>query len=274
MPYLKWAGGKGAILKDLLPLITNGQTWTSSSFYDLFCGAGTVAEAVAPLFKDVLLNDVNRDVAAAHRYTINHGPYFIDLAKRQFCEGLNKEKSFLAMRAAFNNTATNMEKAALFIYLNKHCYNGLCRYNRNGIFNTPYGKYKQVTFPGDKMQAFHLALHKKAVVSSADFEVMAKLAMSGDVIYCDPPYWPLTETASFTSYSAGGFTLDDQRRLAAMAEQSEARVVISNHDLPETRELYKNADQIVEIQAPRRIAANGSRGSVKELVAIYHGHGA
>lgn len=266
MAYLKWAGGKAALLKDLVPLITNGQTSTHD-FYDVFAGAGTVAEAVAPYFRSVFANDRNKDLIAAHRYVINHGQSFVDLTARFFVPGQNSERTYLAMRHAFNTTATGMEKAAIFIYLNRHCYNGLCRYNMRGVFNTPYGRYKKPQVPADQMLGFQRALGK-ADVSCNDFENVMLSAKAGDVVYCDPPYWP-TNAQGFTRYESGGFTRGDQERLAAAAERCPARVIISNHDLPETRALYAKADRIIELSAPRRISSSGDRTAAKELVAIY-----
>jgi DNA adenine methylase len=155
--------------------------------------------------------------------------------------------------------------------LNKHCFNGLCRYNSKGGFNTPYGKYKKPYFPEKEMYEFY-ERSKKAVFQKADFLQTMRSAKSGDVVYCDPPYVPLSKTANFTSYSAGGFGEEQQLLLARAAEKLKARgvtVIISNHDTKFTAKAYQAA-RIHRFDVQRFISCNGgNRGKAKEVLAVF-----
>lgn len=175
------------------------------------------------------------------------------------------------MRERFNASQEALERAALFIYLNRHAFNGLCRCNSKGAFNVPFGRYAAPYFPESEMQGF-VAKSDRIELICGDFQTALALAGDDDVVYCDPPYVPLSETASFTSYAKGGFDLDDQNRLAERAKQVSEQsqgVLISNHDTAFTRELYKEA-RLETVQVQRNIAAKGSsRQKVDELLAIY-----
>lgn len=267
MAYLKWAGGKTSLLTELVPHIVG--TGTTGVFYDAFAGSGAVAEAVADRFKRVHLNDANRDVAALHRAVLNHGNNFIDLAARFFGPAMNSESVYYDLRKVFNGGGCGIERMAILLYLNKHGFNGLCRYNEKGEYNVPFGKHKTAPrFPRENVVRFMRALGT-ASVTDWDFERVFGLAKAGDVIYCDPPYWPLSRTASFTAYASGKFSEDNQRRLADLARSSPATVIISNHDLPQTRELYAGAE-IHAVSAPGGISAKAtSRGARSEIIAIF-----
>ena len=176
------------------------------------------------------------------------------------------------MREQFNALdLKDIKKSALFIYLNKHAFNGLCRYNRKGFFNVPFGRYKAPKCPVEQMRAFS-GKAKFATFKCQDFERTFKETLKGDVIYCDPPYVPLSITSSFTSYSKDDFDLEDQNRLAksAIASQSRGvRCVISNHDLDITRKMYERSD-IYELSVQRNIASkSSSRKRVNEIIAVF-----
>src|SRR5262249_42476911 len=149
--------------------------------------------------------------------------------------------------------------ASLFVYLNRHCFNGLCRYNKKGAFNTPFGRYDKVYFPASEMAAFAERL-ETAELRQMDFREALSGTKPGDVIYCDPPYVPLTPTASFTNYAAGGFSEKDQQDLQELAVEASERgavVLLSNHDTPFTRELYRGATQLVPMMVSRTISCDG-----------------
>jgi DNA adenine methylase len=155
------------------------------------------------------------------------------------------------------------------VYLNRHAFNGLCRYNSSGEFNVPYGKYENPYFPAKEMKFFY----NKACFCDfvyQDFEVTIDMAKKEDVVYCDPPFIPLSDTASFTHYFSGGFDLKQHERLVELAENSKCLFLISNHWIDITKELYKNADSLIEININRSISGRAeSRGRVKEILAIY-----
>lgn len=155
--------------------------------------------------------------------------------------------------------------------MNKHCFNGLCRYNTKGGFNVAFGKYESPQFPEDAL-LFFLNKSKIAEFQIADFRTTMSKAQKGDVVYCDPPYVPLTETANFTNYAAGGFNKKDHEDLASMASDLQDRgipVLISNHDTEWVRNLYASA-KIIEFEVTRTISVDGStRRKAKELLAFF-----
>lgn len=200
------------------------------------------------------------------------GDDFIKYAKRYFTEKNNTKEAFLRLRDIFNKTTDERRRAALFLYFNKHGYNGLCRYNSSGKFNVPFGRYKRPYFP-ERELAFLAHKSKRATFQCKDFEEVMMKAKTGDVVYCDPPYVPLTNTAYFTAYSAGGFGRDDQIRLAQCAENLSERgvpVLISNHCTDFTRDIYAKAD-ISEFSVRRLISCDGTnRSETQELLALFH----
>ena len=175
------------------------------------------------------------------------------------------------MREQFNFSQDLHERSALFIYLNRHAFNGLCRYNSKGAFNVPFGRYKSPYFPQQEMEGF-IQKSDRVELMCGDFQTILSLTNNTDTVYCDPPYAPLSPTASFTTYAKEGFNLDDQIRLSQSAQQiapNSQGVLISNHDTEFTRDIYSSAIlKTVEVQ--RNIAAKGSsRKKVGELLAIY-----
>mgnify|MGYP002631659466 CR=1 FL=1 len=200
------------------------------------------------------------------------GQPFIDYCQTVFVRANNKTR-YYHLREEFNRTDDTRRKSALFLYLNRHCYNGLVRYNRSGKFNTPFGLYIKPYFPLREMQQFLLASTRAEFVHK-DFQHCMQDTVPGDVVYCDPPYVPLTDTACFTNYHTGGFGWEDQLKLIELAQQladRDIQVVISNHDVPQIRKLYKQAGAtITGFQVRRTISANtGNRGRVGELLAVF-----
>ena len=157
--------------------------------------------------------------------------------------------------------------------MNRHGYNGLCRYNKSGGYNVPFGKYKRPYFPEAELNYFADKAQKAKFVCEGYRKTFTR-AKPDDVIYCDPPYVPLSKTASFTSYAGNGFGLDEQADLANAAEEVSAEksavVLISNHDTIWTRKIYEHANKIKSIKVARTISTKGnSRKKVAELLALY-----
>ena len=155
--------------------------------------------------------------------------------------------------------------------MNKHAFNGLCRYNSKGFFNVPFGRYKNPKCPEDKMRDF-ADKSQKAEFKCQDFNVTFNEITPGDIVYCDPPYVPLSITSSFTSYSKNDFNIKDQEDLARNAELLQTKgilCIISNHDLEVTRELYAKS-KIFELKVQRNIASkSSSRIKVGEIIAVF-----
>lgn len=189
-----------------------------------------------------------------------------------FVEAKNDKEAYYQVRSEFNQTQDPFLRSVYFLYMNRHGFNGLCRYNSKGGFNVPFGSYKKPYFPEEEIKAFA----DKAQVAEfkcIGYEEAFDLTQPGDVVYCDPPYAPLSTTASFTTYVGSGFSLDDQALLARKSRHTAIDrgipVLISNHDIPLTRELYHGA-RFDTIQVQRNISQNGnSRKKVDELMALY-----
>lgn len=265
-PFLKWAGGKAK----LAPFIQSHlPAHSHHRLIEPF--AGSAALSLALEYDAYLLNDSNTDLINLYQSLKCHQQEFIDYVRSFFIAPNNQDTQFYALRDQFNASQNAEERAALFVYLNRHAFNGLCRYNSKGGFNVPFGKYQSPYFPEREMQAF-IQKSNRITLMCGDFQAALDLAQKDDAVYCDPPYAPLSETASFTAYSQNGFDANDQQRLAQAAQlaaQQAQSVLISNHDTPFIRSLYRHAKiQTVEVQ--RNIAANGERRKkVGELLAIY-----
>jgi DNA adenine methylase len=265
-PFLKWAGAKtklvGAI-RDSAPL-------KSRRLIEPFVGSGAVALNLA--CEANLLADSNRDLIDVYSALQREGEQFITDCEELFTPENNCASAYYALRSEFNATADRRRKACLFIYLNRHGYNGLCRYNTRGGFNVPFGRYVRPRLPRAALLGFHTVL-RNCVLLCADFRSVLAEAGEDDLVYCDPPYVPASATANFTAYAKGGFGTRDQIELAAhcrAAAERGAHVLISNHDTPETRELYASADECHALLVPRRISCHAAtRTRARELLVVY-----
>lgn len=267
--FLKWAGGKYSLVEDIHARLKKASA-SADTLVEPFVGAGSVF--LNTDFKHYILNDINADLINLYTELKRTPDEFISDAKKLFVELNNHPEAYYEYRVQFNQSNDVYERAILFLYMNRHGYNGLCRYNLKGIFNVPFGKYKRPYFPEKEMSFFaHKA--QQATFTCLGYDEVFKLIPENAVVYCDPPYVPLSKTASFTSYAKGGFNLDDQANLANLAEQTAFEnnipVLISNHDTVWTRKIYSQA-ALDEIQVKRTISPKGgSRNKVNELMAMY-----
>ncbi|MBX3012363.1 MAG: Dam family site-specific DNA-(adenine-N6)-methyltransferase [Caldilineaceae bacterium] len=266
-PFLKWAGGKLRIVDRIKAVLPPGQR-----LLEPFVGSGALF--LNTDYAAYHLADVNADLINLYQQLQQGGQAFIEACRPWFTPAHNEESTFYALRRQFNQTTDPHRKATLFVYLNKHCYNGLCRYNASGEFNVPFGRYRQPYFPAAEMMAFH-GKAQQAHFAVADFVATMQAAQPGDVIYCDPPYAPLSATANFTSYSATAFGVAEQQTLAELAETLRQRgitVVLSNHDTAFTRTLYASADEQIYFGVQRHISCDGAkRHKAAEVLAVYRG---
>ena len=263
--FLKWAGGKSRITSEIKKHFKIG-----NRLIEPFVGSGAVFLNTS--FSNYLLCDKNEDLINLYKNLQKQPAKLIALTRDLFSIQNNTESRFYEFREKFNSLESDdILKSALFVYLNKHAYNGLCRYNRKGFYNVPYGKYRAPKFPQTEMEDF-AKKSKAAKFKCQDFEKTFGEAKLGDVIYCDPPYVPLSITSSFTSYSKEGFGMQDQIRLAKNAKYARLKgiqCVISNHDLDFIRDLYEKSD-IYEIKVQRSIASKStSRTKVAEIIAVF-----
>lgn len=264
-PFLKWAGGKYSLLLELDRLIPAGKR-----LVEPFVGGGSVF-LNSEKHESYLLADVNADLINLYQMLEVDHIRVCSLAKILF-ERANSEEAYKELRDEFNNQRMGApERAAAFLFLNRHCFNGLIRYNRDGFFNVGWGKYEAPYFPEIEIKAFKQKSHK-CVFLNAGYRRTLALAGEGDVVYCDPPYEPLPGTAGFTNYAAGGFSLADQISLAescVAAHQRGAKVLISNSTAPRVIELYEqHGFTLHHVRGRRAISSKGSaRETAKDIVA-------
>jgi DNA adenine methylase len=265
-PFLKWAGAKTRLVAAIREAVPPG----ARRLIEPFAGSGAVALNLD--FATNLLADANRDLVDVFGELRRGGERFIAECAALFIAAHNAADAYYALREEFNATPDRRRKAALFVYLNRHGYNGLCRYNASGGYNVPFGRYVAPRFPRRELHAFH-ALLRRCELRHADFRAVLAEASAGDFVYCDPPYVPVSATAHFTAYAKAGFGPQDQRDLVECCRAARARgavVALSNHDTPATRALYADADECRELLVARHISCDGAnRTKARELLVVY-----
>jgi DNA adenine methylase len=177
--FMKWAGNKSSIIEKIAPCLV-GETLIEPF-------AGSCAVSLNTNFKKYICNDINADMINMYQLIQKNPTEFIKLAQDFFLNG-NEETRFYELRELYNNTPDKNLKSALFLYLNRHCFNGLCRYNSKGKFNVPFGKFKAPYFPEKEIIEFHDYTKNNFVFLNEDFSELFKQADENTVIYCDPPY--------------------------------------------------------------------------------------
>jgi DNA adenine methylase len=265
-PFLKWAGGKYRILDKIL-----GELPTGARFVEVFAGSCAVYLNVD--FPRALICDLNSDLIHLYRQLQQEGENFIAYCAAFFTPENNTRPAYLALRDKLNASSDPRERAALLLYVNRHAVNGLIRYNSGGGFNVPFGKYKKPYFPLQELRAFSRKMQATATECiAADFRSVFARLKPGDVVYCDPPYVPLSQTAHFTAYAGSTFHAQDQKDLATLAKaawEKGIHVVVSNHDTEMTRSLYASAT-LKHFAVQRFISCDGAnRGAAPELLAVY-----
>jgi DNA adenine methylase len=262
-PIVKWAGGKSRLLGDLLRHVPE----QVGTYIEAFAGGAALFFALAERggFKRAVLCDQNEELITCYRAVKKDVSAVIEALSRY----KHDREVFYKVRDADTKVMSDVERAARLIYLNRTCFNGLYRVNASGKFNVPFGRYKNPRIVDvERLEKASRAL-KKAELLVGDFTVATKKARAGDFVYFDPPYVPLSRTAAFTEYAAGGFDQEDQERLVAeLVRLKKAKVpaMLSNHDTPETRELYKQfRAHVVYVSRPINSDPK-KRGAARELV--------
>lgn len=272
---IKWAGGKSRVMPQLLKHLPK-----ADCLIEPFVGSGTVFMNTE--YRRYVLCDSNLVLINFFEMLTEHTEELIKSARMFFQDG-NFSEDYYACRDGFNFISKNclvgagiarkVQWAAMFLYLNKHGYNGLYRVNLKGEFNVPYGKFAAPYFPEKEMRLFaEKAKDTKAVFFHSDFRdsIHGLTRFPCDaVIYCDPPYVPTSKTANFTAYGKP-FTLDDHRALVvalvAANRKHGIRSVISNSDTPETREIY-SAFNLHSFNVRRSVSAK-SRDMAGEVIGV------
>ncbi len=272
-PFIKWPGGKYKLVKHIIQAIEQklSSDYKDTNHYRLvepFVGSGALF--LNTPFKAYLLCDINEDLINLYKTLQTYQDEFIQYTKSFFTQQNNTPDKYYEFRDTFNSSTDIVLKSALFVYLNRHGYNGLVRYNKSGKFNVPFGKYDQPYFPGKEMKYFvHKCKTADVEFKVQDFRDTFKELTEQDIVYCDPPYVPLSDTANFTSYTQEGFSLKDQQDLLTCAKNASIQgipVVISNH---ECSFVMNNYDAEITSVDVRRSISCKERKKVKEVLAVF-----
>ncbi len=266
-PIVKWAGGKARLLPELLARVPT----EIRTYAEPFAGGAALFFALARdpsrSFRRAVLADQNEDLVACYRAIRDDvESLIVALGAYRYDKEL-----FYATREKDPRRMSDVERGARLIFLNHTCFNGLWRVNSKGKFNVPFGRYTNPRILDEAGLRAASALLQRARIVKSDFAAVTRELSAGDFVYLDPPYVPLSKTASFTAYASDGFGPEDQSRLRAQLVELKARgvfVMVSNADTPETRELYRGFAMHV-VRAGRVINADVSkRGDTTELLVV------
>lgn len=266
-PFVGWAGGKSQLLPEIETEIKRAGQF--DTYYEPFVGGGAVLFDLLP--QKAVINDYNEELVNAYRTIRDDLPDLLtELSKLH-----NSKDDFYKIRVWDREpdyaNLSKAKKAARFIYLIKTCFNSLYRVNRKGYFNTPYGRKRTIQIVDqDNLMAISQYLNDNEVaITSGDFAKVLAQVKPNSLVYLDPPYVPLTATASFTSYTSVGFNKSDQECLAQSCQHLDrigAKFIESNSDTELVHELYQQFN-IRTVYAKRNINANGKkRGAVAEVL--------
>ena len=262
-PFLKCVGGKRKLLPQILPLLPDHV----DLYFEPFLGGGALFFELARLGRigKAVLSDTNDELLATYR-TVQSFPESVIEALGVYS---NCKEQFLEARALDPTMLEPAQRAARFKFLNSTCFNGLIRVNSQGRFNVPFGDYRNPVICDRRLIISASEALSCASLLRADFEAVADGIRANAVVYFDPPYAPLSETSSFTSYTKAGFGTADQVRLRDVALKLKARgakVIVSNSSAPLIRELYAGFT-IQGVQARRNVnCKGGKRGNVTEML--------
>lgn len=287
-PFLKWAGGKGQLLKEIEKYypFSDGKI---TKYAEPFVGGGAVLFDILSKYDldEVYISDINAELINAYRIIRDDIDELVKLLSEMQSTYIpmdteHRKAYYLKQRERFNDIkvngdeSINIEKAALMFFLNKTCFNGLYRVNKKGLFNVPMGAYKNpMICDKDNLRAVSIKLQKVQIVCG-DYRKAAEFIDSHTFVYFDPPYRPITDTASFTAYTENLFNDEEQIELAKFVEAMNtrgAKVVVSNSDPKNSNteddffDTIYSSHKIKRVEATRMINCNSeARGKIKELL--------
>ena len=266
-PFVKWAGGKTQLIDKLISKKPN----EFNNYYEPFIGGGAFLYELKP--ENAIIGDINEQLINVYKQ--------IKIVPEELIMEINTMDShecdkeyYLDIRSSFNDkiikNELDVECAAKFIWLNKHCFNGLYRVNQKGLFNVPYNNKKNgYSIVEENIRNISRFLNDSNIkIISADFEEICATVKKGDFVYFDSPYVPESETAYFTDYTKNGFNKDDHERLARLYKDLDKRgayLMLSNNNVPIVHELYKEFN-IEEIEVKRLINRNANKRKGKEVI--------
>lgn len=242
------------------------------TYYEPFIGGGAVFFALSDehRFDHAVIADRNPWLIEAYKVVRDDVRSLIDALLRH-AKHATDEDYYYRVRALETGPMTAVERTARILFLNKTCYNGLYRVNRRGQFNVPFGRYTKPRVCNEEVLIAASRALTRVEIMNSDFELVSQKAKKGDAIYFDPPYVPVSATASFTAYDSNVFARAEHERLTQTFKACVSRgaaAVLSNSDTPETRALYADLD-VRTVSASRAINSNaGKRGRITELLVV------
>lgn len=266
-PFVKWAGGK----RQLLPAIGERLPEKFASYYEPFIGGGAVLFELQP--KHAVVNDINEALINLYKQIQTSVELLmeeIDAFDQGLAEACDPKEYFYSVRKRYNEFLAegkhDLVSAALLLFLNKHCFNGLYRVNAKGLFNVPFNGSSAVSYSRENLVAASIFL-KNVTILQGDFEAACAEAKKGDFVFFDSPYAPLNPT-SFEAYTKEGFSQEEHVRLANLFKELTERgcyCMLTNHNTPFIQELYQEFT-VEEIQVRRSINSDASKRTGTEVI--------
>lgn len=267
-PFVKWAGGK----RQLLPQIKERMPEKYNNYIEPFVGGGAVVFGLLP--ENALINDINKALINAYRQICNEPDMFLKVINKLDQEMWEDgKKYYYSLREHYNDKLMkaeyDVELAALFVFINKHCFNGLYRVNGKGLFNVPYNNSRRSSV--DESVIMEVSEYLQGItIMNGDFQEISASAKKGDFIFLDSPYAPLNPT-SFESYTKEGFDIESHRRLSKFYDELTAKgcyCMLTNHNTELINELYGNKGYKIDVVNVKRMINSDASNRVGEEVII------
>uniref|UniRef100_UPI003FF128F4 DNA adenine methylase n=1 Tax=Lachnospira sp. TaxID=2049031 RepID=UPI003FF128F4 len=267
-PFVKWAGGK----RQLIPQIRERMPEKYNNYYEPFVGGGAVLFELQPA--NALINDINKALINTYNIICNEADAFLEAVNRLDEEMWEDgKKYYYSVREHYNDklmkSEYDVELAALFVFINKHCFNGLYRVNGKGLFNVPYNNSRRAS--ADENVIREVSKYLKGVkIINGDFEEACKDAKKGDFVFIDSPYAPLNPT-SFESYTKEGFDIESHKRVAKLYDELTGRgcyCMLTNHNTELINELYGNKGYKIDVVSVKRMINSDASNRVGKEVII------
>lgn len=268
VPFLKWAGGK----RQLLDRISERMPQNYNNYYEPFIGGGAVLFGLQP--ERALINDINESLINTYRIIATNPQTLIECVKELDSKiGEDGKKYYYDLREHYNDKLMkkefDVELASLFIFINKHCFNGLYRVNGKGLFNVPYNNSKRESIDEESIVEVSAYL-KDVTILAGDFEVACQGAGNGDFVFLDSPYAPLNPT-SFESYTKEGFDIESHKRLAKVFDELTDKgcyCMLTNHNTDFINSLYGNKGYKIDVVSVKRMINSDASKRIGEEVII------
>lgn len=270
-PFLKWVGGKGQLLEQFESLLPKKY----NSYFEPFVGGGAVYFSINP--KKAHINDINRTLSQTYIHIKENTEKLIKSLKKLEKDFISKAQDqrkefYYSIREKYNSLpAEDFDRSLYFLFLNKTAFNGVYRENSKGGFNVPIGSYTNPKIIDEENIRLVSEVLSNTKITSGSFVDAVKNAKAGDFVYFDPPYHPISETSSFTSYSKDAFSKDDQIKLRDLFVELDKKgvyVMLSNSSAPFIKEIYSGYRQI-PVYATRMInSKSDKRGKISEVVIV------